>query len=401
MIEGTDVLEKNIIQFRNYLICERIPRLKPLSINTYYDGAKSLVDWLADRNLTLATASDSHIREWARINEDHYTYFYGAKEYCKFLELTGKEMLLEEIKKKLPPPSQTSTELFIDYNDFKRCFSAEKSTTKQWQNPYLYLLWTEMEKRQINGLLKSDISFVDKTINVGGKPYYATTETWEVLKRFVKEEDRGKKEKLFPLSSRCLRSAIQEYFEARGLNAQAIRRSCKEEIIRYGRMAVFVVGDDQRLMHEIEKKKNQKRVIEPDLFKQVIDEIYAFGIRMASRIEGLKGQKTPEKTLQRLLEGYLVGRFPQQSITPEFTFEAWKDNSRIDFTMGEIRIPIEIKVCTKPPIGDCIRDGFAQVKEYLNRQEVEKGIVVIGDTTKNLKHRRHSKHEDDVEIVII
>ncbi len=311
-----------------------------------------------------------------------------------FLGLIDKENIINEIKAKLPKKKQTYPKLLVTYSDFKNCFKLEKGYKKQWHSPYFHLLWSELNKSQIDRLRKCDIDFVNQTITIDGGKYYVNDDTWMSLEIYIPQEDRGKKEKLFPLSPRQLTSVIKEYFGNHGLNADYIQKSCKEEIIRYGCQAVFVVPNKQPLL---EKVMIENQVTKRDLFEQVIDEVYNFGVRMAPRLEGLKD----EKTLQRLLEGYLVGRFPQLDITPEFGFQAWKENSRIDFVIGEKQIPIEVKLCTKQPIGDYIRYGFAQVKEYLNRQKLEKGIVVIGDTTRNPQHKKHCKLEDNVQIIII
>lgn len=104
--------------------------------------------------------------------------------------------------------------------------------------------------------------------------------------------------------------------------------------------------------------------------------------------------------LQRLLEGYLNAVLPE-TIIPEYAFEGYKENSRIDFTIGKEQIPLEVKLCGNKTIGDYIKEGSSQVKEFMRFHNSAKGILVVGDTHRILKNKKHNGLHANICIIVI
>ena len=385
-------MEKKLLQFRDYL--KRHHRLN--SIEFYCTIVKVLNDWLNIRNMTIETSDESSLRDWARSNVKNRNYAYSVLAYCKCFELENQEKIMAQILKEMPRDIKESHTLLIKSPEFKRYFLIEKKCKNQKHLAFINLLWSEMELNEIMGLRKSDLHFF-KYISVNDKKYYVTQDAWEALEKYVRIEDRGKNEKLFTIKERSYQLIIQKYFGEHELKARDIRRSCEEEINNYGRMAVFVTPDQPHFLEKLWSEKSESELIQPEFFDRVIQEIFTFGIRMASRIREIK----TEEALQRLLEGYLIARLPAENILSEFSFQGYKDNSRVDFVIGKEQFPLEVKLCVQQSIGDCIRDGSAQVQEFLRFQKSAKGIVVIGDTHRNPKSRKHNGLHENVYIVVI
>jgi hypothetical protein len=136
--------------------------------------------------------------------------------------------------------------------------------------------------------------------------------------------------------------------------------------------------------------------IAKNLFDEIVEQIFKFGKKIKPRIESVD-----EKQFQRLLEGYLNAMFPEEIIIPEYAFEGYKENSRIDFIIGKEQIPIEVKLCGNNPIGDYIRDGSGQLKECLRYNNIEKGILVIGVKKRKQDSKKFNGLHDGIYTIVI
>ena len=64
------------------------------------------------------------------------------------------------------------------------------------------------------------------------------------------------------------------------------------------------------------------------------------------------------------------------------------------------RIPIEVKL-TQKDIGEHLREGPGQVKEFLKYSGTRKEILVIGDQERDPERQKYGMMQDRVYIVVI
>ena len=225
---------------------------------------------------------------------------------------------------------------------------------------------------------------------------------WTALDKLLKK--RLPTDKPFELAQRTILATTKRQIGRHGLTPNTLRRSCIADLPNAGRELVFDIPEKDRIFLKVEQnRKEESQCPSIDLFDEFLKAIKSFGdsIKKERRIKTING----EKEFQRLFEGYMLARFSNENIRPEVRFYGHKENSTIDFTVvdekGEQEIPIELKFGGKREIGDCLRKGVEQVREFLIYRKSERGILVFGDKEQDLDNQRHNGIEDKVHIIVI
>jgi len=234
-----------------------------------------------------------------------------------------------------------------------------------------------MKSKEIRHLRISDIDFEKKVITTrppDPKTYGVTPEAWDALEKFILIERRGERKRLFPkiTSARSIQQITKDRFKPRNITPNFLRKSCEEDFIETGKKKRFSIPD-KKPSSRIEKppKKKQKR----RLVLRLVEAIENFGRNNHHRMSTIKG----EEEFKRILEGYLLATFPDETITPELHYQGYEEkNSIADFAVGKApKIPIEVK-WVKEKIRDYRSKGFGQAEEFLKSSGSKKGILVIG-----------------------
>ncbi len=390
-------MEKNLRRFTDSLDYKH---RKLSTIRQYRDNVNALNDWLQNRNKTIETADEGDLRDWAQIKKNK-TLYYSVLEYFKFYNLQNQEKIISQIIKEAPKQVKESQAIVIRWWQFKDYVSEIEKNHKNKQHlAFLNLLWSEIKLKDIINLRKLNIDFQTQTIHLNNNDYYITSDAWAALEKFVRPEERGKNELLFKgiKSMRYAHSLIKQYLGDHKLLAKEIRNGCERELKTKGRATMFVTPESNKALIEKKQIKEEKTnfIVSDEPFDCIVHQIFEFGKKINWRIGMIK----EEGELQRLLEGYLNAVLPEP-IIPEYAFEGYKENSRIDFTIGKEQIPLEVKLCGNKPIGDYIREGSSQVKEFIRFHNSSKGILVVGDTHRILKNKKHNGLHDNIQIIVI
>jgi hypothetical protein len=273
---------------------------------------------------------------------------------------------------------------------------AEETGIKDQHRALLNLLWSEMKSEEIINLNVSDIDFQNRLIASpeSGNKFQVTQRTWDALEKYIPGEKRNRSERLFSTGLRNLQIITNKYFGSAGQTPNSLRKSCQSDFIEAGKQERF------GLATQPDNISSSTVRIEPEtnLFDSLIQEVKNFGNRVHDQI----GQIKNERDFKRLLEGYLLAAFPDETITSEFHFRGIGiADSIIDFVIGrKQKIPIEVKVAEKK-IRDDMGKGSGQVKEFLRSCGSNKGILVIADKERDPERQKHSGMQDSVYIIVI
>lgn len=381
--------------------------LKENTRATYIIAVKDFERWLLENQYKRLEDADEHdVRSWAH-QIPQANYLYGLKKYYRYKPPKDRRLIavIKEMKGKWRQLPRAPRDSF-GWKEFRRIMSAaEEIPIKDRDRALLNLLWSEMNSHKILDLLISDIDFENRLIRSrhNGITYHVMKEAWDALEKYVSEEDRGKTDPLFltpkgSMNERTLQRITEKYFDSVKQKPKDFRRHCRDDLMNVGRRGRFGYKSDKK---PIAKRGQIERLsIKRNLFKRLVEEIKRFGSRKDIQERIKKMEK--EREFQTLLEGYLLAIFPDLRISREFSFKGWKiAESKIDFVVGkDQRVPIEVKLAQKD-IGDHLRKGPGQVKEFLRYSGTRKGILVIGDQERNPERQKHSGMQDRVHIIII
>jgi hypothetical protein len=385
-------MEKKLGQFGEFLQHNR--RIKKQStITQYCIVVNSLNDWLIYRNKTIEIADEKDLRDWAQEHNNN-AHLYSVLAFYDFLGAESQDKIMRQIIKDAPKPTKRPTFLIQEWQ-FKKYLSEGKCKNAQ-HLALLNLLWSELKLADILHLRKSNIHFDSRVVVLDKKRYYLTKDSWTALEAYVPLEERGKNERLFRMTTRRQADDIvREYFGKHNLLANKLKLSCEQELLDFGRTKMFVISKEAHLIPTEQLQESSKSNLTNKLFNRVIEAITNFGVLINPKI----AQINDEKSLQRLLEGYLTALFPNEKITSEFTFNGYKQ-SIIDFTIND-EIPLEVKLHGKRPIGDYIREGSAQVREFMRFHNSAMGILLIGDSHRNPKNKKFNGMDNNIHTIII
>jgi hypothetical protein len=372
---------------------------------TYFERAKGFEEWLFKSNKkNIDDADEGEIRAWASYIQKEVPkcrpYLYGVRAYFRYRHKDRIESLLTKIAGKLPSLPKTLGDLthWADFDKIMR--KVEETRISSEDRALLNLLWSEMKTQDILNLYVSDVDFENRLITTRKKKIQVTEKTWDALERYIKIDKRGKSEPLFSIELRALEGMTKRYLGMYGLTPSRLQRSCKEDLYDAGRTIRFAPEPDREPSSRPKQEQIKESVVAKDLFDRLIQEIKNFGNRVHDRISQIKN----EGDLKRLLEGYLLARFPDEIIIPEFPFKYLeKTDLKIDFVIGkDQQTPIEVKLATeKKRIRSYEREGLSQVNEFLGYSESTKGILVIGDKKRDPERLKLRRIEGSVHIVII
>lgn len=373
-------------------------KLADETVRHYVISVRQFEKWLFDerQRKSLETASERDINNWAPSARGP-DYLQGVKQYYLFQRNPEMVKEIEKILSKMPTNRRAPR--LIDWTEFKNLMTkAEENGIKDRDRALLNLLWSEMPHKEILELYISDLDFEKLIVtHYSGKKYYLTKEAWDALLKYIYVEDRGKRKRLFPMSTRLLLLITKKHFDSVKQTPHTLLLSCRKDLVDAGRRTRFVTEPEQRPSPKIEPEQKME-IIRKDLFEKFVQEIKNFGNRMHERMEQIKD----EKEFKRLLEGYLLATLPDEIIIPEFHFKGYDSaDSIIDFAIGrDPKIPIEVKIAEKK-IRDHIGKGSGQVKEFLKSYGSSKGILVVGDKERNPERRKHIGMQDNVYIIVI
>ena len=361
-------------------------------------------DWLfKHQGKRFENANESDIKLWASYmqkKEKRITgYFYGLKKYYQYKRNGDMVKTINEIISKLPLPKSTLKPL-IRWPDFRELMSkAERISISDRNRALLELLWSEMNSNEILDLCACDINFEKRLITsrISGKTHHVTQEAWDALDKHIPIQDRDNGKPLFSINRRQFWQITKKYSKS-VLTPKSFMSSCRDDLISAGKTIRFVTESEKKTREK--EGKIEKSSIKKNLFDELVQEIKRFGARteIQERIKKIRG----EKEFQTLFEGYLLATFSDQRIIRESQFKGWKTGpSYIDFVVGkDQRIPIEVKLAQKD-IGDHLRKGPGQVKEFLKYSGTRKGILVIVDQERDPERQKHSGMQDSVYIIVI
>ena len=371
----------------------------------YFERTKQFENWLETGNdKHIENADECDLNRWAHyvlkeLSSYWTLYLHSIKQYYLFTHAPQAEILKKIIKEM--PSTTKRKHISMLWTDWERSISkAKEKHIEPKHYALLNLLWSEMESSDILNLYISDVDFESRLITVGDKQYQATERAWDALEELVVPENRGKKERLFNITSpRRLQQIVDGNLGEWGLKPKNIWQSCRDALPIAGRTVIFEttkpyaqISTSPQKPTDLNNKKSKK------LFDRLVEEISNFGGRLRTRIVTIKN----EKELQRLLEGYLLAAFPDEKIFPEFPFKGHKPKSTIDFVIGEEeKIPIEVKFAETKTMGTHKRDGSGQVIEYLEHRKKDKGIVVIGDKDRDYNNKKENGLLSKVYIMVI
>ena len=370
----------------------------------YFERTKQFENWLKKKNdKHIENADESDLNNWkSYVLKEHSSwtlYLHSIKNYYIFKHASQAEILKEIIKE--IPPNTNRKQINMLWTDFeKNILKVKEKHIDPEHYTLLNLLWSEMESSDILNLYISDVDFERRLIAVGDKQYQATKTAWDALEELVVPENRGKKERLFNITSpRAIQQITRTNLGECGLTPNRIRQSCRDALSIAGKTVIFKTFKQpyaqtstlpQKPTDSYDKKPKK-------LFDMLVEEISSFGGRLRLRIEKIKD----ENDLQRLLEGYLLAAFPDEKIYPEFPFKGHKPRSTIDFVIGEEKIPIEVEFAGTKTMGEHKRYGSSQVNEYLEHRKIEKGILVIGDKDRDYNNKKENGLLGKVYIMVI
>ena len=345
----------------------------------YSYHVKTFEEWLFKQSgKSPEEANKNDILTCAPLLTRNQSYAYGVIQYYLFLDSPNATEIIETIKTKIipkllrPKPAKT-----INWKHFRYLMEQkEKKGISDKDRVLLNILWSLMKLKQIRYLRKSDIDFEKKVITTRStdqKKYHVTPETWEALENYLPIERREKRTKLFPIAIKTVtvQKMVRDSFEGAKITPNRLWLSCKEDLFEAGKQMRFQQVD-KKPSSRIEKppKKKKRR----QLFLRLVGAIENFGSIAHDRISKIKD----EEEFQRILEGYLIATFPDETITREYSYNGYiETNPRIDFAVGKApKIPIELKFA-QGKIRKFIGDGSEQVKEFLKSSRSKKGILVI------------------------
>jgi integrase len=378
-------------------------RYKEATIRMYFERVRDFEGWLFkhQRKKDIEDANESDIRNWAANIQKKVPrcrpYFYGVKIYYRYKRDPRENLIIQLLSRLIPLPR--TQRIPFHWIDFEMVMSkAEETSIKDEHRALLNLLWSEMKSEEIINLNISDIDFQNRLIvsPKSGNKFHVTPRTWDALEKYIPSEKRNRSERLFSIGLRNLQIITNKYFGSVGQTPNSLRKSCQSDFIETGKQERF------RLTTQPDKISSPTVKLEPktNLFDNLIQEIKNFGNRVHYRI----GQIKDEAVFNRLLEGYLLAAFPDETITPEFHFRGIGiRESIIDFAIGRgQKIPIEVKL-TEEKIRDDIGKGSGQVKEFLEHvvSASNKGILVVVDEKRDPDRLKLSRIEGSVHIVII
>ena len=371
------------------------------TVRLYTHSVKQFEKWLFNerQQTSLENASGRDIRNWAPNAREH-NYLHGIKQYYNYKRNPEMVKEIDKILKELP--KYRPTPRLFDWIDFRNVMSkAEHLKIKDRDRALLEFLWSEIPRKEILELYYSDIDFEKLHItHHSGEKHYITKEAWNALQRYVLLGDRGKKKRLFPIQSeRALQQITKKHFLSVKQTPKTLLDNCQKDLVNAGRKDRFVTEIERRLGSKPEPEQKEER-IEKNLFDRLVQEIRNFGNRVRYRI----GQIKDEAVFNRLIEGYLLAAFPDETITPEFHFKGIGiGESIIDFAIGrDQKIPIEVKL-TEGKIRDDIGKGSGQVKEFLEHvvSASNEGILVVVDEKRDPDRLKLNRTEGNVHIIII
>jgi len=376
-------------------------RYKEATVGLYFVSVRDFEGWLFkhQRKKDIQDAGESDIRSWAAYIQKKMPkcqpYFYGVRTYYRY-KRDPREDLIIQLLSGLPPLPRTQRIRF-QWTDFEMVMSkAEETGIKDEHRALLNLLWSEMKSEEIINLNISDIDFQNRLITSpeSGNKFHVTPRTWDALERYIPSEKRNRSERLFSIGLRNLQIVTGKYFESVGQTPNSLRKSCQSDFMEAGKEVRYgLVTQPDKISSSTVKPESKTNLLD-----SLTQEIKNFGNRVHDRI----GQIKNERDFKRLLEGYLLAAFPDETITPEFHFRGIGiADSIIDFAVGrDQRIPIEVKVAEKR-LRDDIGKGSGQVKEFLKSCGSNKGILVIADKERDPERQKHSGMQDSVYIIVI
>lgn len=378
-------------------------RYKEATIRMYFESVRDFEGWLFkhQRKKDIEDANESDIRSWAANIQKKVPrcqpYFYGVKTYYRYKRDPRENLIIQLLSRLIPLPR--TQRIPFHWIDFEMVMSkAEGTSIKDEHRALLNLLWSEMKSEEIINLNISDIDFQNRLIASprSGNKFHVTPRTWDALEKYIPSGKRDRSERLFSIGLRNLQIITNKYFGSVGQTPNSLRKSCQLDFIEAGKQERF------RLTTQPDKISSPTVKLEPktNLFDNLIQEIKNFGNRVHYRI----GQIEDEAVFNRLLEGYLLAAFPDETITPEFHFRGIGiRESIIDFAIGRgQKIPIEVKL-TEEKIRDDIGKGSGQVKEFLEHvvSASNKGILVVVDEKRDPDRLKLGRIEGSVHIIII
>lgn len=320
--------------------------------------------------------------------------FTGLSKYYEYRHCPKILEAIEEIRSKLPTPQPIPHTL--SWDRFQKI--VKEANLSDEKLTLLNLLWSEMKVKDIRGLWNSDIDFQNRCVKK--KEYSITKDAWLALEKYVSKEDRGTRKELFKkCSDRKVQTITADHFGVVGQTPLGLRKCCKNDLIEVGRTIRFRYKEERKSSSETKQEQDEKLTTNRDLsFITLFQEIENFGEKMHTTIPKLEN----ERQLQLLLESYLFGAFPKETIIDEYEFRDDIGKRCCDIVVGKDRkFGIEVKLA-KENIIKLVRDGKRQINEFLSKHPRSKGIVVVGDKEDNLERREeYTQKKDRVCIIVI
>jgi len=377
------------------LVSSKGRRLSDTSVRAYVYSVKRFKKWLQDsgskRKLDNANKEDVH-SFWTHLQKKNTPprtislIFVGLSKYYEYRHRREMVKAIEEIQSRLPSPQPIPHKL--SWDSFQKIIEVAKNDGLSDEKlTLLNLLWSEMKVPDILGLWISDIDFKNRCITSSNtkEKYGVTKNAWLALENYVPTEDRGAKKELFKIrSARAVQRMTEDYFGLKGQTPLGLRKCCENDLIEAGRTVRFGYKEDRKSGSEAKQEQDEKPITKRDLsFRTLVQEIENFGEKIHERIPKLKD----EGELQSLLEAYLYGAFPKETIIHEYGFRDDIGHRWCDIVIGKDRkFGIEVKLADEKIIKP-VRDGQRQIKEFLSKYPKSKGIVVVGDKKSDFERR--------------
>lgn len=381
--------------FKKFLMAKR-DTPSTSTINDYVKAVRGFEKWLFSRwKKRLDEANESDLRGYKKLTRNP-VYAYGVRAYYNYLgnrpEMvqTIDSEIIPKLRKSPPKPAK------LRWSHYETILKkAEEEGVSQEKLTLLYLLWSGMKPEEILQLRKSDVDFERLLITsrTDGEKYRVTQKAWNALRQYTR--DVSERTKLFTMGIRNLQKLTQKRVQR---TPTMIGDSCEGDLFDEGRKARFAHRPDEKPILE-EEEAEEKLLTRENLFGSLVKEIRKFG--ESKSFHHLIAKMNEEKELHRLLEGYLLATFSDEIVTHEFPFKSFGPaDSKMDITVGDPKIPIEVKL-TKKNIGKDLRDGSSQVTRFLKSSGSRKGILVIGDKERDPENRKFNRMRDGVHTIVI
>jgi len=364
------------------------------SFDDYVKTVRGFEKWLGRNwNKSLDEANESDLLEYKKKLTRNSLYAYGVRAYYNCLH---RDEMVQTIDREIIPDllkSRAKSALlrWSRYDD-----KLEKAKVSKEKLTLLYLLWSEMKPNEIRRLWKSDVDFerLIITSRSSEKEYRVTQKAWNALRQYTRGVSERKE--LFAMGIRNLQKLTKKHVDR---TPTVIQKSCKADLFDEGREARFAHRPDEKTILTEEKEVEEKSLVKENLFNSLVKEIRKFG--ESKSFHHLIAKMNEEEELHRLLEGYLLAAFSDEIVTHEFPFKGFgPGESRMDITVGDPKIPIEVKLKTNS-IGKYLKDGYSEVRAFLKSSRSRKGILVIGDKERDPANRKFNRMHDGVHTIVI